>query len=196
MTPARAAALAIAGASALFAVSVGVVAAARRAVSARPIYGSLPDFTLTERDGSTLTRPDLLGRVHVVDFVFTRCPDSCPRMGGELQTLYRAFAGSDAVRLVSVTVDPEHDTPEVLRDYAQRLGVTDRRWLFLTGPLPAVQELSERGFLLGARDLPGGHSTRLVLLDRAARIRGYYDAFDPLARKVLKSHIRELVRES
>jgi protein SCO1/2 len=111
-----------------------------------------------------------------------------------MQELYESFRGSDDVRFLSISVDPERDTLEVLRDYADSLGVDDERWLFARGPIEDVVALSEKGFLLAAANLPMGHSTRFALVDRDGGIRGYYDSRDEASLKTLKNELRGLVR--
>jgi len=156
---------------------------ARRA-RALPVLGTLPSFTLTEQSGTPLTADDLAGRVWVADFVFTRCPDFCPALTARMAGLQRQLPGGpDAVRLVSFSVDPAHDTPEVLREYADRAGAGDT-WVFATGSRDAVLGLLRDGFKVAWADdgpvtSPITHSDRFVLVDRALRIRGYYHGTDP-----------------
>ncbi len=195
MTPARAAAVALTVLLGLFLVSVLVVSKARRAVADLPVYHEVTPFQLTDHLGRPFGKAQLNDRLHVVDFIFTSCPDACPAMSTQMKQLYRAFEGSDKVRFLSISVDPDNDTQEVLDGYARTLGVDDERWLFLRGPIEEVQVLSEKGFLLAASDLPMGHSTRFALVDGEGQIRGYYEAFDEKSMKTLKTHLRELVRE-
>ncbi len=195
MSPLKGAALFLGVLVGLFMLSVTVVATADRSVADLPVISQLPDLEFEERSGRTVTRDDLLGRVLVLDFFFTECPTACPAMSKRMGELYRAFEGSDDVRLVSVTVDPENDTPERLEEYARSLGVTDDRWWFLRGPIDEIVELSEKGLLLAASDLPLGHSTRLVLIDRNGQIRGYYDGLEEVSIKHIKTHVRGLVRK-
>lgn len=151
-----------------------------------PVLSELPGFSLTNRDGRTVTLQDLAGAPWVADFVFTRCPATCPMMTARMARLNRDLPADLPVRLVSFSVDPEHDIPEVLERYARSFQAPGR-WLFLTGDRREIRELSEKGFKLGVtKELPPGvdapepivHSTRFVLVDGEGRIRGYYDAFD------------------
>ena len=149
-----------------------------------PVLGAVPDFALVERSGAPLTPADLRGHVWIADFVFTRCPNVCPLLSQRMAKLQGAFArAGDPVRLVSFSVDPAHDTPEVLRDYARRAGAHDG-WLFVTGPRDAVATLLREGFKVawaddGPATSPITHSDRFVLVDRALRIRGYYHGSEP-----------------
>jgi protein SCO1 len=149
-----------------------------------PVLGTVPPFTLTERSGRAVRAEDLSGHVWVADFVFTRCPDFCPALTARMAGLAKTLAPARRpVRLVSFTVDPAHDTPEVLRAYATRAGAGDG-WLFLTGPRDAVSALLRDGFKVAWADdgpptSPITHSDRFVLVDRALRIRGYYHGTEP-----------------
>jgi len=149
-----------------------------------PVLGVVPPFTLTERAGTPLTADRLSGRVWIADFVFTRCPDFCPALTARMAGLQKTLTpGPDAVLLVSFSVDPSHDSPEVLRDYAARAGAGDG-WLFVTGARDAMATLLRDGFRVAFADdgpaaSPITHSDRFVLVDRELRIRGYYHGTDP-----------------
>lgn len=156
---------------------------------APPVMGEIPSFTLVERSGRSVSREDLAGQPWVADFIFTRCSGMCPALSARMADLRRQLhdAGLQA-RLVSFSVDPEHDTPDVLRDYATRYAADDG-WLFVTGERGALYQLIGEGFRLSvaerspeqARD--GGelitHSDRFVLIDADGRIRGYYHGTEP-----------------
>lgn len=148
-----------------------------------PILATLPEFELVDQDGKPFGSAQLDGKVWVATFFFASCRTACPpllRAAGELQTKW-ARAGLD-VTLVSVTVDPENDTPERLRDVAREYGAKPGRWVFLTGPLPAVRALVVDGFATAMEERPGGglvdiaHSTKFVLVDGERNIRGFYDS--------------------
>jgi protein SCO1/2 len=158
-----------------------VLAASTLACGGRdlPDLGAVPPFTLTERAGTPLTADMLAGHVWVADFIYTRCPQFCPALTAAMARLAPMLAtGDDPVQLVSFSVDPTHDTPEVLRAYAERAGAGPG-WLFVTGPREAVAALLRDGFHVAWADNgpPGDpitHSDRFVLVDRRLRIRGYY----------------------
>ena len=165
-----------------------------------PVYGKLPAFSLVNRDGRTIRLEDLAGAPWVADFVFTRCPASCPMMSARMARLERSLPRDLDARLVSISVDPVHDTPEVLERYAGKFGAPER-WLFLTGEREAVRRLSVEGFKLGlemdpppemAAPEPILHSTRFVLVDGEGRIRGYYEAFDETSTEKLRSDLLRL----
>lgn len=170
---------------------------------APPILGRVPDFTLANRDGRTVRLGDLAGEAWIADFVFTRCTASCPVMSGKMAHLDRELAPPPRVRLVSFSVDPEHDTPAVLARYAASYAASPR-WLFLTGSREHLHRLSRQGFKLGVDSRPASrgpgaedilHSTRFVLVDGRASIRGYYDSLDPAALRRLRDDLEAVGRE-
>ena len=160
-----------------------------------PVLDPLPDFALTNRDGRAVRLQDLAGKPWIADFIFTRCPASCPMMTARMARLNRELPDDLDVRLVSFSVDPEHDTPQALQRYAESYQAP-ARWLFLTGGKDDLYRLSRQGFKLGI-DIPPSdpgaakpaepilHSTRFVLVDAQGRIRGYYDGFDEDSMKKL-----------
>ncbi len=169
------------------------VQAAAPAASALPAR-ALPAFSLTERSGRTVTAESLRGRVWVAGFVFTRCAGVCPAMTAAMARLQNDLADVPEFRLVSISVDPEYDTPEVLTGYAAAAGADPERWLFLTGPPAEITGLSTKGFLLAAAaegDNPV-HSQRLALVDRDGAVRGTWDSADPQALKALEAQARAL----
>ena len=163
-----------------------------------PVLGQVPQFALVNRDGRTVGREDLAGAPWIADFIFTGCPASCPMMTARMARLNKELPRSSTVRLVSFSVDPEHDTPEVLQRYAESFKAP-ARWLFLTGNGEQIYRLSKQGFKLGVDASPQAngletaepilHSTRFVLVDGQGRIRGYYDAFD---KESMKGLMRDL----
>jgi protein SCO1/2 len=151
---------------------------------------------LTERSGRRASRRDLDGKVWIADFIFTRCLGICPAMSGSMKALQSRLPAD--VRLVSFTVDPAHDTPEVLSDYAARYEADAERWWFLTGTSDQLQQLSVGGFKLaldpssGSATEPITHSSRFVLVDKEGYIRGYYSTDEPDALDRLTADARAL----
>lgn len=169
------------------------------------IIGQAPEFTLTSSTGATVSTADLAGKPYVVDFIFTRCVAACPVMTNRMATLGEGddlVPGTDFHR-VSISVDPEHDTPQVMADYAasRNIGPADG-WIFLTGETETIYEIARDGFLLavdpdsGDPNNPIAHSTRFVLVDGEGRIRGYYDAFEMDEVRELDRHLSQLVDEA
>lgn len=169
-----------------------VIGQAQKSVSELPVLGELPEFEFVASDGSSFGRADMIGRLNVVDFFFTRCLGPCPIMSANMADLYNKMDGNDKIRFISISVDPEFDSLSVLKEYGSEFGVTDRRWVFLRGEQEAVKRLSEEGFMLAAESLPVGHSTRFVLVDEKARIRGYYSGTDKASLDILITHLRQL----
>lgn len=172
-----------------------VIKQAETSVSDLPVLGQLPDFEFTAQSGEMFGRKEMRGKVNIVDFIFTRCKGPCPIMSGFMSELYQLYRGTDAVQFVSITVDPSYDSLRVLQAYAESNGVNDERWVFLWAPMDSVVNLSEQGFMLAADDLPGSHTTKWVLVDKDADIRGYYSGTDEASIEVLKTHVARLVKE-
>lgn len=168
--------------AALLAVTVWAVRT-RLSTPDLPVLGQVPPFSLTSQRGETVALDDLAGEPWIADFIFTRCALSCPMMTTRMAELDDGRVAPE-VHLVSFSVDPQHDTPEVLAEYADAFGAS-RRWHFLTGSKDEITELTLAGFHLALiPDPPAGtappeepivHSTRFVLVDGRGRIRGYYD---------------------
>ncbi|MEM1203359.1 MAG: SCO family protein [Acidobacteriota bacterium] len=163
-----------------------------------PVLKEAPSFALTNRDGGEVTLDTLAGRPWIADFVFTRCPGVCPILTQRMSEL-AADLPADGVRFVSFSVDPTHDTPEVLQAYAEKHGAGDN-WLFLTGAEAEMYPLIREGFLLVLDPTPRVeegqepivHSNRFVLVDGENRIRGYYNAFDAKELEQLKLDLARL----
>lgn len=145
--------------------------------------GPLPDFSLVDSDSQAVSNKDLEGNFWVASFVFTQCNTVCPQVSGTMARLQQELIDQDDVRLVSISVDPQHDTPSVLKEYAGRFGADAKRWLFLTGDKERVHRLVIKGFLQGLQEskVPDEktgqtitHSPRLILLDRRGHIRGLF----------------------
>lgn len=119
-----------------------------RAAQGLQRFGEVPDFALLEHSGKQVRRADLLGKVWIVNFIFTRCTAECPLMSSQMARLQDSLAREPDVRLVSITVDPEHDTPAVLARYAQNFAAQPQRWWFLTGDKAAIYRLVREGFHL------------------------------------------------
>jgi len=195
-------------------------------LEALEVYGEVPDFALTERSGRRITLADLRGKVWVVNFFYTECTDTCPLQSANMARFQADFAGEADLRLVSISVDPAHDTPEVLTEYAKRFAAHPSRWLFLTGPRDAIYRLAIEGFRLGVVDQgekvqrgtgegrawlgpglawahpvpnperkPIIHSSRFVLVDRQAQIRGYYHGTDWESLDRLRKNVKVLLLE-
>ena len=153
----------------------------------------LPQFSLIDEQGKPFHRDDMLGRVWVADFVFTSCADACPRLQNKMRRIQDRLLPLEQggnIGLLSISVDPERDTPEKLRSYAQAFGARAGMWRYLTGEQKEVERTVVQGFHTAMAKMPVKsadshieafdimHGERLVLVDRLGRIRGYYDADD------------------
>ena len=160
-----------------------------------PVLGTVPDFRLVDQTGAPFGPDRLKGRVWIADFVFTRCPDVCPRMTERLVGVHRALG--ERTDLVSVSVDPTYDTPERLAAFARANGAESPHWHFLTGSSQHVQEAVLRGFNVAfsreSEDIATlTHGVHVVLVDGRGRIRGYYDSNDRDALERLVADARRL----
>jgi protein SCO1/2 len=155
-----------------FGLAFGLAGCAARA--SLPSYASVPEFSLTDQTGAKFdSGSSLNGHVWVADFMFTECPGPCPRMSKQMSEVQEALKGTDA-RMVSLTVDPQHDTPPVLAQYAAFYSARPGVWFFLTGDTRTLDHLDRDVFQLGDVDGSLEHSTRFVLVDRSSRVRGFY----------------------
>jgi protein SCO1/2 len=176
--------------------NVEVVALRQRTVSS---YSTVPSFQLVNQNGQAFGSAQIAGKIWIADFIYTTCPGPCPMISSRMSELQKPLEKTD-VHLVSFSVDPEKDTPEVLRGYAEKLQAEPVRWDFLTGPKSTIYKLSHDGFKLAVSDGSDAegipvHSTRMVLVDRHGQIRGYYDAAEADAMTKLLADTNHLLRE-
>lgn len=151
------------------------------------VFRTLPPFRLIDQDSAAFTEAALKGKIHVADFFFTRCGSICPKLSSQLSRVQEVFSQQPDVHLVSYSIDPEHDTPAVLRRYAREYDARPGRWTFVTGPQADMYRLALKGYFLpvqqdedenGNPDETFTHSEKLVLVDKEGVIRGYYDGTD------------------
>jgi cytochrome oxidase Cu insertion factor (SCO1/SenC/PrrC family) len=175
-----------------------------------PVLGQIADFTLTNQLGHPVTLGSLRGHPWVVDVIFTRCAGPCLKMSKQMMELQRALPPNSQARLVTLTTDPEYDTPSILKIYSERFQADTNRWMFLTGPKPAIQAVIRDSLKLTAvekgpkeRDTPVDlfiHSTIFVLADKKGQLRGIYETtgegVDPSqVQQQLLAGLRRLERE-
>ena len=193
------------------ALSIAIVAYRHRGAEASgplPVLAHIDGFSLYDQHGKTVKTGDLAGKVWVADFIFTGCQAACPMLTSKMRALQRHIEERETalkhdlpVRLVSFSVDPEVDTSDKLLAYAAKWGADERRWIFLTGPLAEMNRAVTRGmkipFEKGAADTAAFdvmHGERFVVVDKAARIRGYFETDDDgMAR--IKDAIESLASE-
>ncbi|MBK9032467.1 MAG: SCO family protein [Myxococcales bacterium] len=161
---------------------------------------ALPEFALTDHTGAPFTLAGLTGHVTIVNFIFTRCDTVCPVTTMKMRTVMDRTGDEPDIKLVSITVDPVHDTVPVLAAYADKAGADPRRWRFVRGDIGAVRALVERAMTIGfdtVGQLPSGapnitHSGHFVLIDARGHLRGYYDSDDWGRVETLLRHARWL----
>ena len=169
-----------------------------------PVLGTVGPFWLKDQDGRTFSEASLDGSVWIAAFMFTRCPTVCPEMVRRMRGIQaQAKAAGVPLSLVSFSVDPENDTPEVLRAFASERGLDTSNWRFLTGDSSVIRDTAERGFKIGVEGTPKAgaehygitHGTHLVLLDGHRNIRGYYQSSDEARVEALLRDAVRLARE-
>ena len=172
--------------------------------------GPVPAFKLTNQDNKTISDKDYLGKVYVVEFFFSTCPTICPKMNGSMLQLQNEFYGNPNFGIASITIDPAKDTPQVLKEHANLLGVKHYNWHFLTGDKEYIYSLANKGFNLYAGEnnkVAGGfeHSGLFALIDKDGKIRCrkdaqgnpilYYDGLEASGVEAIKEDIKKLLEE-
>ena len=165
-----------------------------------PVLGNIDTpYTFTNQDGTAVSQSVFSGAVYVADFFFTSCPTICPIMKSQMLRVYEKFKDNDQILLLSHSIDPEHDTVEVLNDYAARLGIEADNWRLVTGVKEEIYDTALRYGLAAMEDknAPGGfiHSGSFILVDPQSRIRGYYRGTDKEAVDQLIKDIGRLIDE-
>jgi protein SCO1/2 len=153
-------------------------------------------FQMTDSEAHPFDSKMLKGKLWVADFIYTNCPGPCSRMSSEMHKLHQQVSGEKDLYLISISVDPQHDSPRVLDDFAHRFGGPARDWIFLTGSPDIVHMLAHDVFHLG--DLIGkmDHSTKFTLVDKQGDIRGYYSSTDREGIPALLRDLAALRKES
>ncbi|MBF4486933.1 SCO family protein [Flavobacterium sp. CSZ] len=172
--------------------------------------GPAPKFELTNQDNIKVSNDTYKGKVYVLEFFFTTCPSICPKMNLSMLEIEKTFFGNPNFGIVSITIDPDHDTPKVLKDHAKLLGVKSSNWNFLTGDKATIMDLSNKGFNLYAGEnekVSGGfeHSGLFALIDKDGNIRCrkdefgnpniYYDGLDKKGVRDIQEDIKILLAE-
>ena len=163
-------------------------ASLRRDVEKLPVIRAVPEFSLVDQNGRTLTNADLRGKIWIADFIFTRCKGPCPLMTARMLEMQKALTKTPEVKLVSVTVDPAYDTPEVLKAYAEANFADPNRWKFLTGDKAVIEKLVTEGFMQHLAEENGEpvHGTMFLIVDGNGMVRSARMLEDPeLMPKVL-----------
>jgi protein SCO1/2 len=174
------------------ALAIVLFSSCKRKETALPIYGNrdfngkdslyhtIAPFSFVDQDSATITNATFKDKIYVADFFFTSCRTICPKMKTQMKRVYDATANDSDVRLLSHTIDPEYDSVELLRNYANMLGVSSDRWHFVTGSRDSIYKIAQTSYLSTAnkdQSEPDGfiHSGAFLLIDKHQRIRGKYD---------------------
>ncbi|HEY2580595.1 MAG TPA: SCO family protein [Mucilaginibacter sp.] len=161
------------------------------------IFHTLPDFKLTDQNGNAVSLNTFNDKIFVVGFFYSRCPDICKAMNKNISFLDSVYIKNKMVCFVSITVDPEHDSAVVLKDYAKTFKPSSK-WLFLTGDTSTIYNLARKGFLVNALQLNKNefiYSDKLILIDKDKRIRGYYTGASTDEINRLDDEIKVLISE-
>jgi protein SCO1/2 len=163
---------------------LSLVEYSRARQKALPVIDQVANFTLTNQDGNVTTLAELSNHVWVADIIFTRCAGSCPVMSTEMKSLQDALPSTSQAKLVTLTTDPDYDTPSILKRYGERYGADFERWTFLTGSKKELAGLATGSLKLGSTPVPPPdrtnsvdlfvHSTIFVVVDKQSRLRGSF----------------------
>ncbi len=160
------------------------------------IYHTIPPFTFTNQLGNTITDNDLKDKIYVASFFYATCPKECPKMSDQLERVQSEFAKDDKVKIISHTINPEHDTVPVLREYARKYHADSTRWWFVTGSRDAIDSIAHDGYKVASGKRGDFfHSQELLLIDKDKHIRGIYDGMDAASVDTLISEIKVLELE-
>lgn len=160
-----------------------------------PVIGEIPAFSLVDQDGDLFTLENVKGNVWLADFIFTTCSGPCPIMTERMGMVQHDLLDIDKLKFVSFTVNPDYDTPEVLKKYAQRFDADVGSWSFVTGKYEQIQELIVEGFKMGDVEEIVFHSTRFALVDHEGNLRGYYSGTEPAEHDILTRDIHALIND-
>lgn len=163
------------------------------------IYNTIPSYSFVNQSGDTISENIVKGKIYVSDFFFTTCPTICPVMKRQMLKVYAQYKNNKDVMILSHTIDPEHDTPQVLNKFAEDLGVSGNQWQFLTGPKEKIYEIGKNYMVVAREDktAEGGflHSGAFILVDKEKHVRGIYDGTTEDGTKKLISDIQILLAE-
>jgi len=146
------------------------------------IYQTIPHFSYVNQYGDSVTEKKLDGNIYVADFFFTTCPSICPIMQRNMLNVYNTFKGDAGVKIISYTIDPQHDSVTVLKKYADKLGISDNTWWLLQGHKDETYQLAKSYLVSVQEKNPAGeyiHDGYFILIDKQKRIRGTYDGTKP-----------------
>jgi protein SCO1/2 len=174
--------------------------------SSLPRLSQVQPFQLTNQTGQAVTARDLVGKVWVGDIIFTRCGGPCPKMTEEMSKLQKLILPDPSLRFVTLTTDPEYDTPPILKAYGEKFGADFSRWIFLTGPKAGIKTLAVDSWKLAAFEKDKAerenendlfiHSTMFVLIDKAGAMRGVYESLESGFEEKIRADVQSLLKEN
>ena len=169
-------------------------------IKADTVFHTIRDFGFTNQDGEEVTQETFRDKIYIADFFFTSCPTICPIMKTQMLRVHEKYKENPDVLLLSHTIDPKHDSVEVLHDFAERLGVSSDSWHFVTGDLEDIFDIGQNSYMVTAmedKDEPGGllHSGAFLIVDKERRIRGIYDGTKEDKVDLLMKDIDTLLKE-
>jgi protein SCO1 len=191
----------------LIAISLGIAAAyfSQKAGNQLKVLRHLPDFALTNQFGKPISLSSLRGEVWLANIIFTRCPGPCAKMTRQFAEIQTALPKDKPAQLITLTADPEYDTPFVLKNYAERFGADSANWHFLTGPKKEIYRLALDGLMLAVQEKTPDeklteddlfiHSTLFVLVDKRGNVRSFYESTDEGVNERILADIKQLLRE-
>src|SRR6202012_5810628 len=164
------------------------------------VYQTIPAFHFINQYGDSISQKNVAGKIYVADFFFTTCPSICPIMARNMVKVYNKFKSDDQIRILSHSIDPQHDSVAILKKYADKLGVAGNTWWFLQGKKEDIYTIGEKNYLVAMHpdaNTPGGfiHQGYFVLVDKQRRVRGAYDGTQPDQVDNLIADIKSLKNE-
>jgi len=160
-----------------------------------PVLGEIPPFELLDNFNQPFTEKNISGKIWVTDLIFTTCSGPCPIMSTEMRSVHKTYLKNKNIHMVTITVNPDYDSPEVLTEYGNRYDADFNKWHFLTGEYEKIQSLIANGFKMGDIEEIVFHSTRFALIDPNMNIRGYYMGTESKDVKKLIEDIEILIKE-
>jgi len=165
------------------------------------LYYTVPEFQFMDQDSNLINSETVKGKVYVTDFFFTTCPTICPRMKDQMLRVYEEFKTEPNIKIISHTIDPEHDTVPLLNNFAyNKLGIEKGIWHFVTGQKETIYDMAYKYMVTAGEDgtEPGGyvHSGKFILVDQNNHIRGFYDGTDPLTVSDMMRDMKTLLDEN
>jgi protein SCO1/2 len=169
------------------------------------ITKGLPSFTLTNQSGQVVTQKDLESDIHLVDIIFTRCAGPCPKMTRHMADLQSKLSPKLPIKFLTVTTDPDYDSPAIVKRYGEKFGADFQRWTFLTGSKEEIKRFARDGLLLVSEEKSPEqqttpedlfiHATVFILLDKHGRVRGQFDSTEDDFMPKLTRAVKQLSAE-